>query len=194
MIRAFIAVEIEPQTVRQISVTVADLKPRIPGIRWVPPTNFHFTIKFLGNIEESKIEPITQALELALHPFPRFTINAKGLGVFPDLKRPRVLWIRLEGKELSKLASKVEMALEPLGFGPEKRDFKPHLTVGRWRQLDRPSRELREELERWRGHEFGESTVAQVIFFQSELKREGAIYHPLKVVDLAKQEQAYNRI
>ena len=186
MIRTFIAVEIDPQTVRQISLTVADLKPRIPGIRWVPPTNFHFTIKFLGNIEESKVEAIAQALELALHPFPRFIINAKGLGVFPKLRRPRVLWVGLEGKELSKLASKVEKALEPLGFEPEKRDFTPHLTVGRWRQFDRPSRELGVELERWKGHEFGESTVTEVIFFRSELKRAGAIYHPLKVVDLAR--------
>jgi 2'-5' RNA ligase len=96
------------------------------------------------------------------------------------------LWIGLEGKELSNLASKVEKALEPLGFGPEKRDFKPHLTLGRWRQFDRPSRQLGEELERWKGHEFGESTVAEVIFFQSELKQEGAIYHPLTVVNLAK--------
>jgi len=186
VIRAFIAVEIDPQIARLISLTVADLKSRVPAIRWVLPTNFHFTIKFLGNIEESKVEPIAQALELTLHPFPRFTINAKGLGVFPDLRRPRVLWIGLAGKELSELASKVERALEPLGFEPEKRDFKPHLTIGRWRQFDRPSRELGEELERWKGHEFGESTVAEVIFFQSELKREGAIYHPLKVVDLAK--------
>ncbi|HSE86762.1 MAG TPA: RNA 2',3'-cyclic phosphodiesterase [Candidatus Binatia bacterium] len=186
MIRAFIAVEIEPQTVRQIIAAVADLKPRIPAIRWVPPTNFHFTLKFLGDIEESKIEPIAQALELALHPFPRFTINAKGLGVFPDLKRPRILWVGLEGKGLAELTSKVETALESLGFAPEKKEFKPHLTLGRWRQFDRSSRKFGVELERWKAHEFGESTVAEVIFFRSELKREGAIYHPLKVVALAK--------
>jgi RNA 2',3'-cyclic 3'-phosphodiesterase len=185
VIRAFIAVEIDPQTVRQIFAVLADLKPLIPGIRWVSPANFHFTLKFLGDIEESKIEPIAQALGLALRPFPRFTINAKDLGVFPDLKRPRVLWIGLEGKELLELASKVEKALEPLDFVPEKREFKPHLTVGRWRQFDRASRKFLEELEKWQGHEFGESTVAEVIFFQSELKREGAIYHPLKVVALA---------
>ena len=107
--------------VRQISAVLADLKPGIPGIRWVRTTNFHLTLKFLGDIEENKIEPIAQALELALHPFPRFTINAKGLGVFPDLKRPRVLWIGLEGKKLLELASKVETALEPLGFVPEKK-------------------------------------------------------------------------
>lgn len=186
MIRAFIAVDIDPQTVRQISAVLADLKPGIPGIRWVAPTNFHFTLKFLGNIEENRIEPIAQALERALHPFPRFTINAKGLGVFPDLKRPRILWVGLEGKGLTALALKVETVLVSLDFAPEKREFKPHLTVGRWRQFDRSSRrKFGEELERWKGHEFGESMVAEVIFFQSELRRDGATYHPLKVVALA---------
>ena len=185
MIRAFIAVEIDSQTVRQISAAIADFKPSIPGIRWISPTNFHFTLKFLGDIEESRIGPVAQALEVALHPFPRFTINAKGLGVFPDLKRPRILWVGLEGKGLAALASKVETALESLGFASEKREFKPHLTVGRWRQFDRSSRKLGEELEKWQGHEFGESAVSEVIFFRSELRREGAIYHPLKVVALA---------
>jgi 2'-5' RNA ligase len=97
-----------------------------------------------------------------------------------------VLWIGLEGKELLELASKVEKALEPLGFVPEKREFKPHLTVGRWRQFDRSSKKFGEELERWKGYEFGASTVAEVIFFQSELKPEGATYQSLKVVVLAK--------
>ncbi len=185
MIRAFIAIEIDPQLVRQISAMITDLKPRIAGIRWVPQANFHLTLKFLGDIEENKIEPIAQALKLALRPFPRFTINAKDLGVFPDLKRPRVLWIGLEGRKLLELASKVETALDSLGFVPEKKGFKPHLTVGRWRQFDRASRKFLEELEKWQGHEFGESTVAEVIFFQSELRREGAIYHRLRVVTLA---------
>ena len=185
MIRAFIAIEIDPQPVRQISAMITDLKPRIAGIRWVPQANFHLTLKFLGDIEENKIEPIAEALELVLRPFPRFTINAKDLGVFPDLKRPRVLWIGLEGKKLLELASKVETALDSLGFVPEKKGFKPHLTVGRWRQFDRASRKFLEELEKWQGHEFGESTVAEVILFQSELRREGAIYHRLRVVTLA---------
>jgi RNA 2',3'-cyclic 3'-phosphodiesterase len=185
VIRAFIAVKLSPETVRQISAAVTDLKPRIRGLRWVPPTNFHFTLKFLGDIEESKIAPITQALELELHPFPRFSINAKGLGVFPDLRRPRILWVGLEGNGLSALVSKVESVLESLGFAREKRAFQPHLTIGRWRQFDRSSSQLNKELERWQGHEFGDSTLAEVIFFQSELKQEGATHHPLKVIALA---------
>ena len=185
MIRAFIAIKLDPQTVEQISEAIDDLKPRIGNIRWVSPTNFHFTLKFLGNIEEDKIAPIAQALELELQPFPRFSINAKGLGVFPDLKRPRVLWVGLQAKALSALVAKVESVLEPLGFAREKRAFQPHLTIGRWRQFERSSSRFGEELERWQGHEFGASPVAEVIFFQSELKQAGAIYHPLKVIALA---------
>jgi len=185
VIRTFIAVDIDRQTVKKISETLVQLKPRVPGIRWGSFTNFHFTLKFLGDIEETKVNSIADALELELRPFPRFTINAKGLGVFPDIKRPRVLWIGLEGKELKDLASKVEKAVEPLGFMPEKRQFQPHLTVGRWREFVDSSRTLGEELERWKSYEFGESTVAEVIFFQSVLKPEGAAYHALKTVALA---------
>jgi RNA 2',3'-cyclic 3'-phosphodiesterase len=185
VIRAFIAVEIDPKTVQKISETIPQLNLWIPGIRWVAPTNLHLTLKFLGDMDEAKVGPIAEALQRHLGPFPRFTINAKDLGVFPDLKRPRVLWIGLEGKKLLELASKVETALDSLGFVPEKKGFKPHLTVGRWRQFDRASRKFLEELEKWQGHEFGESTVVEVIFFQSELRREGAIYHRLRVVTLA---------
>src|SRR5918994_485702 len=124
MIRAFIAVEIDPHTVQEISAVLAQLEPRLRGIRWVTAANYHFTLKFLGYIEESKIAPVADALERELHPFPRFTINAKGLGVFPDLKRPRVLWVGLEGGDLPALVGAVESALEPLGFAPETRSFK----------------------------------------------------------------------
>jgi 2'-5' RNA ligase len=186
VIRAFIGIEIDPPTVRNISTALASLKSDFPGIRWIAPANFHFTLKFLGNIAEDKIDPVARALELHLHLFPRFTINAKGLGVFPDLKRPRILWVGLAGKELATLASRVETAVEPLGFAPEKRAFKPHLTVGRWRQFDGSSRKLGAEVERWKSYEFGPSNIAAVIFFQSVLSQEGATYRPLKIVALAR--------
>lgn len=186
MIRAFIAVEIDSQTVQEISGVLAQLKPGLPGIRWVAPANYHFTLKFLGYIDESKIAPVADALERQLHPFPRFTINAKGLGVFPDLKRPRVLWVGLGGNELAVLASKVESTLEPLGFAREKRGFTPHLTVGRWRQFDGSGKKLAQELESWKYFNFGDSGVVAVILFQSVLKPQGAIYLPLKTVPLTK--------
>ena len=184
MIRAFVAVDLEPQTVQKIAEAIDRLRPRIPGIRWLPPANFHLTLKFLGNVDEAKIAPIAAALERDLYPFSCFTINAKGLGVFPDLKRPRILWVGLVGDELNALASRVEKALVPFGFAAERRAFTPHLTVGRWREFNGSSRELGEEVEKWQGHDFGRSKVDEVVLFQSVLKPEGAVYHPLKVVKL----------
>lgn len=184
MIRAFIGVRIEVKTVDNISAALSQLKPRIPGVRWVTKNNFHFTVKFLGEIEEARIEPIGHALEGALRPFPCFVINVKGLGVFPDLKRPRVLWVGLESKSLSALVSAVEKALEPLGFGREKRGFTPHLTVGRWRQFQGSSKQLGNDIDQWKNHEFGKSLVNEVVLFQSILKPEGAVYQPLRVLAL----------
>ncbi len=184
MIRAFVAVDLEPQTVQKIAEAIARLRPRMPGIRWLPPTNFHLTLKFLGDVDEAKVASIAAALERDLYPFSCFTINAKGLGVFPDLKRPRILWVGLVGGELNALASRVEKALFPFGFAAERRVFTPHLTVGRWRQFDGSPKELGDEIEKWQGHDFGRSKVDEVILFQSVLKPEGAVYHPLKVVTL----------
>ena len=187
MIRAFVAVDLEPQTIQQIAEAVATLRPRMPGVRWLPPANFHLTLKFLGDIDETKVAPIAAALERDLYPFSCFTINAKGLGVFPDLKRPRILWVGLVGDELNALASGVEKTLVPFGFAAEKRGFTPHLTVGRWREFHGSSKELGDEIEKWRGQDFGRSNVDEVILFQSVLKPEGANYHRLKVVKLGQE-------
>lgn len=184
MVRAFIAVDIAPDTIKRIAAVIDQLKPRIAAIRWVGAGNFHLTLKFLGNIDESKIEPIGAALADALHLFPRMTINAKGLGVFPNPKRPRVLWVGLVGSQLVSLQAKVESALTPLGFAPEAKSFTPHLTIGRWRQGERADRTLEQELGKWREHEFGVSPIDEVILFQSDLKPAGAIYRRLKVVML----------
>ena len=188
MIRAFIAVGIDPKTVERISEATDQLKPSIAGIRWAPLTNLHLTVKFLGDVEETTIDPIARALRQHIAPFPRFTINAKGLGVFPDVKRPQVLWVGLEGIHLAELASTVETALKPLGFEPEKRGFKPHLTIGRWRQRDKSTAKFIAELERWAGYEFGKSEVRNIILFQSMLRPEGALHRPLEKILLSDEE------
>jgi len=184
VIRAFIAIDIDPQVRENITRAIGQLRSRVLEVRWIAPANFHLTLKFLGDIEQTQIEAIGAALEERLRPFPRFTINAKGLGVFPDLRRPRIMWIGLAGNELTTLAAQVELALLPLGFAPEKRNFTPHLTIGRWRQTDRPSKTLGQELASLKEYQFGASNVDEVILFQSVLKPEGAIYTRAKAVTL----------
>lgn len=187
MIRAFIAVELDPAIIRNIATAIAQLRPRLDGIRWLAPDNFHLTLKFLGNIDESRLDNLCAALAPQIHPFPRCTINAKGLGVFPDVKRPRVLWVGLTGDGLVDLARRIEASLVPLGFAPEPRGFTPHLTIGRWRQFGRAPKALAAELEQWRGSEFGRSQICEVVLFQSTLKPRGAEYHKLRTFALGSE-------
>ena len=187
MIRAFVAFKINPETVENIAAARAQLKRHLPGVRWVAKENIHVTLKFLGEIDEAQIAPITRALEGAIRPFPRLTINAKGLGVFPDEKRPRILWVGLQGSRLSALAPAVEKALEPVGFLSEKRGFAPHLTIGRWRQFQGSKAELEKQIEQWKNYDFGETSVHEVILYQSILKPEGAVHRPLQVIRFADQ-------
>lgn len=182
--RAFIAVEITPATIDKISTALEPLKSRLNGLRWVAPSNIHLTLKFLGNIDEKKIDAIGEALADTLHPFRRFTINAKGVGVFPSIKKPRVLWVGLDGNELTALAAAVDSALAPFGFPREEKHFTPHLTVGRWRQTERTDAEIEPELRNWRHYEFGATLVNEVILFGSVLKPGGAVYNRLNVVTL----------
>jgi 2'-5' RNA ligase len=184
VIRAFIAVDLDPQVIERIGAAILELKPRLPGVRWIPPTNFHLTLKFLAAIREEQVDAIHAALAAQLQPFSRCAINAKGLGVFPDSRRPRILWVGVESAKLALLAAQIETALTPLGFAPEARGFKAHLTIGRWREPGRISRELVAVLERWRGVEFGQSQIDTVNLFQSVLKPEGAEYRRLKTIPL----------
>jgi RNA 2',3'-cyclic 3'-phosphodiesterase len=187
VIRAFIAINVDPPILREISEAIVQWRRTIPEVRWVAPDKIHLTIKFLGDIEPSRVDPIARALEQALKLFPRFTINAKGLGVFPAVRRPRVLWVGLEGSQLVKLAATVEAALEPLGFLPEARAFQPHLTIGRWRQFEGHAKNLLDELERWKSHDYGASKVDAVTLFQSVLKPDGALHQPLRVIAIAQE-------
>lgn len=170
--------------IQKISEVQSHLKQSLTGIRWVVQENLHFTLKFLGSIEESKTGAILQALERALRPVRPFSMRGKGIGVFPNVKRARILWLGLQGQGLQGLAREVETALEPLGFEREKRDFAPHLTIGRWRHFGTPMERLKEEMERWQDYDFGQSQVGDVVFFQSVLKASGAFYSPLGVISL----------
>ena len=184
MIRAFIAVTLDSKVIEKIAHATTQLRAEIIGARWVAPANFHLTLKFLGGIDEAMVEPIEARLRDQLSLFPRFSINAKGLGVFPSPKRPRVLWVGLTGDRLIALASRVESALQQFGFTPETRKFTPHLTIGRWRQADPAPKSLDRQLEDWRAYDFGISRVESVSLIQSVLKSEGASYNRLATIPL----------
>ncbi len=183
MIRAFIAVNLTVRVVEAITRVQEILKQAGGDVRWVRPEGFHLTLKFLGDIPNHKPPLVLAALQEALRGHPPLLVRAQGLGAFPTLKRPRVLWVGLGGEGLEELRERVEQAMIPLDFPPEDRQFTPHLTLGRVRSL-RGWEKVLAALKERQAEGFGESRIEEVVLYKSDLRPEGALYTPLGKVTL----------
>jgi RNA 2',3'-cyclic 3'-phosphodiesterase len=185
LIRSFLAIELPKSVLKKIEEVQGDLKQSRADVRWVSPRNIHLTLKFFGNIDESKIESIVQAIEGPVTATPPFSLKVKGLGAFPHLKNPRVVWMGLtEGKDILTIVQKqVEEELEKVGFEREERPFQPHLTLGR-SNSSRGRDELIGMMEKYREEEFGEFAVEKMILFKSDLRPTGPVYTALKEIEL----------
>ena len=184
-IRSFIAISIPETILQAIAEAQETLKGYDLGIRWVRKEGIHLTLKFLGNIGWDDVEEIRVAMKEAAKAFSPFTVRGEGIGVFPDLKRPRVIWVGVSGEVdvVRGLQRDLESRLNGLGFAREKRAFKGHLTLGRVKgRLDvaRLTKAL-EALEGFRTHSF---TAQSVVLFQSDLRPHGAVYSKLAEVPL----------
>ena len=135
-VRAFIAVEV-PQTARQIlAETIRELADQVPGnVRWVTPQGIHLTLKFLGDIPTDDSGKILEALRSPIQQIPAFWVQVSGLGMFPNARRPRVLWagVEVQQESLSSLQKCVEDTLAQMDYPTERQSFSPHLTLGRVR-------------------------------------------------------------
>jgi 2'-5' RNA ligase len=151
----------------------------------VNPEKIHLTIKFFGSVEESRIDSIFKSIEEPIRDTSPFSIKVRGIGAFPNLRNPRVIWMGLaDGREvLISLQKQIEAQLEKIGFEPEDRPFEPHLTLGRMKS-SRGKEELVGRMEKHKEEEFGDLKVERVVLFKSDLRPSGPIYTPLGDVKL----------
>ena len=182
-IRSFIAIEISESVRDKIADLQEELKKYKEHISWTKPDNIHVTVKFLGDIEESKTKSIGESLTIATKELQPFNFFVKELGVFPNFRRPRVLWVGINnpGNELNNIHSKIEQQLNQLGFPEERKRLNPHLTIGRVK-----SQVSDRFIERFKTARFDgdEVEVEEIILMESKLHPKGAIYTPLKKVRL----------
>jgi len=185
LIRSFLAIELPKLILKKIEEVQRDLRSTRADVRWVNPEKIHLTLKFFGNIEESRIDPIFKSIEEPIRNTPPYSIEVKGVGAFPQLRNPRVIWIGLvNGKEiLTSFQKQIETQLEKIGFQPEDRPFHPHLTLGRMKS-SRGKEELVGRMEKHREEEFGDFQVERMILFKSDLTPSGPIYTLLKELKL----------
>jgi 2'-5' RNA ligase len=178
-VRLFVALEI-PSAVREnLAALLKSLRTVSPQTRWMRPENLHITLKFMGEVPETKLAAIRNALADARSEQP-VTLDFRGLGFFPNENHPRVFWAGIEASpNLKTLAADIERAMEKLGIPREQRPFSPHLTLARFEPSGLPER-LRSAIQENRAHEFGSFRANQYQLIESKLKPSGAEYTTLE--------------
>ncbi len=149
--------------------------------KWVRPENIHLTLKFLGDVNSGDIDKIGTAMTDAVYNFAPLNLVARRVGLFPGIKRPRIIWVGLGGQIqlLFAMQRALEDNLAALGFKEEKRPFKGHLTLGRFRQTVNPDT-IRQIMRQYANLSSEEFTAKQIRLFKSDLKPTGAVYSQLR--------------
>jgi 2'-5' RNA ligase len=188
--RLFVAVPLNPAlrpAAERVRGEILHLCPEAARrIKWVEPHNLHFTLKFLGEVSEAKLEQVRAALE-HLRDSEAFDVRIEGIGAFPNARNAQVLWVGAsEGADhLTALARQAEDVLAEAGFPREARPFSPHLTLGRVRDPGRlPG--LKMALEAVGSANFGVQRVDSVVLMESRLSPKGPTYTEKVTVPLVR--------
>lgn len=183
LIRAFIAIPLPADLQERIHREIHPLRSRMDHIRWVAPQNIHLTLKFLGDTPKEKLDALEAILAKELTQIHPFEILVRKIGAFPNLSRPSVIWLGVEGNEqLSTLHRCIQAVASEIESVPEKRHFSAHITLGRVRRqgYNKSSRsQIRAAIEESPIYDFGKVSVNSVHLFESKLKAKGAEYRSL---------------
>jgi RNA 2',3'-cyclic 3'-phosphodiesterase len=182
-VRLFVALEI-PAAVRDNLATfitdMSDLSDRVEqkGVRWVRPENLHVTLKFIGERPDAELDGIRSALS-TVHGDAPLEVRLRGLGFFPEERRPTVLWTGLDAApNLPSLAGTIDDALATQGIKRENRAFLPHLTLARFAHPG-VQKQLLAAIKQNSEHEFGSFRAREFHLIESKLKPSGAEYTSL---------------
>jgi RNA 2',3'-cyclic 3'-phosphodiesterase len=190
LLRSFVAIEIPLEIQKNIYKETTSLRTELGGlVRWVTTENVHLTLKFLGDVSPSNVEFLIQMLRKEAANVNGFTIHLTGLGSFPSLKRPRVIYIGIHAPAgLEALQRSIEAASRRLGYASEERPFSPHLTLGRVRQKISAveQQKIRHCIESTQVDVPGTARVDSVHLYKSELKPTGSVYTRLYSAPLKK--------
>jgi 2'-5' RNA ligase len=185
--RLFVALEI-PSVVREnLAALLESLRAVSPQTRWVRPENLHVTLKFIGEVPETKLAGIRGTLAGVCSEQP-VALDFRGLGFFPNEKHPRVSWAGIVASaNLKTLAADIDGATEKLGIPPEQRPFSPHLTLARFEPPHLPEK-LRAAIQENAGRDFGSLRTCRFHLIESKLKPSGAEYTTVESFPFAAAE------
>ncbi len=168
--RCFVGIRV-PESLRS---KVVGVQRELEGdLKLVEPENLHINIKFFGDVDDSKVPQISEAMDRVAGSCKKFVVNLFGVGGFPNSHHPKVVWLGVRGD--FSVQAMLDKELEKLGFPPESRDFKPHITLARSRfgRVKLPD-----------AGELGEFEVEGIELIKSELKPAGPVYSTVHVARL----------
>jgi 2'-5' RNA ligase len=191
--RVFLAIDMPPEVKALVQQIQEQLKQHDLTVRWIDPASTHLTLKFLGKVPTSSVDELVERMaEVAVKSQP-LALRTDTLGVFPNLLRPRVVWLGLTGDlhALGRLQTSLEQAFMPLGFAAEGRPFTPHLTLGRThKEVSRPRLQTIERaVAQTTIRQSVEFEVSEVVLMRSDLHPSGARYTVLAQAALGIQNQ-----
>ncbi len=184
--RCFIAIRMSEAVILCVQELLLTLKTAGADVRWVGNESIHLTIKFLGELNEKQIEEVKRVIQEVVLSHSPFTFKVTGVGGFPTLQNPKVLWAGVtSSKELISLHKDIETALSGKGLEREIKDFTPHLTLGRIRSSSSLDQAL-SVLEKAGNRVFGKVEVSELVLMESHLLPSGAKHTNLFVARLGK--------
>lgn len=178
-IRTFIAISLDPMQARSVVQVQSELRRHDDNcIRWVREDHLHINLAFLGDVESSKVAEVCQMACDVARRHPSFEWQIGGLGTFPNLRRPNVLWAGVQDASgsMTSIHEDLRTALAPMGFPLEQRTFRPHVTLGRVRRGVRIPRTLSESIQSrhiWQGPS---ARADHFSVLASELTPDGPVY------------------
>ena len=184
-LRVFIALTLPDTVSTAIRHVQEQLASHRLKVRWVRAGNIHLTLKFLGEIDTSRIDEVEAVVAETAFKRAPFHLSAKGVGVFPNIKRARVIWMGIAGQvtALTELQQDMANRLVTIGFPPDKRRYSGHLTLGRSKgAID--AGHLMNAMVEIQSFESELFIVNRVSLFRSELHAAGAVYTELRTVTL----------
>lgn len=181
VIRAFIAIALSSEIQAELSQISNELQSRLKGvpIRWVPVENIHLTLKFLGDVSNANLEILKSVLNKEASGHNPFEISVGELGAFPNLRRPRVIWVNIQAPgELAAIQYGIEAQMTRLGYPPEERPFHPHLTLGRVTRSASAQdlQKIFDVLSKYKVGFLGATRVLTLDLYKSDLQPGGAKY------------------
>lgn len=182
MQRTFIAIPLPAIQQQRIADLQQQLRQLIPELKTPRPENLHLTLHFLGHLPQQLLAEISESMLSIGRKKKNFNVALRGLGLFPQRRHPRILWLGLEPEiELIDLYRQLAVELDKLGLQTEQRNYRPHLTIGRFK----PPAQHTDALCPFLTHSCGSLQIDKMILFSSQLTKQGAIHSPLTTAPLA---------